>query len=392
MNTPTKDTMHKELTGQRYVLVDALRGIAAFSVLCHHLLHNSQLQAVLWIILPAWFAAFCHYGAFGVQIFFVLSGFVIAHSLRNVQLSPGALGNFLLRRQLRLDPPYWTVLLITITTIAIERHFPWIVRKAMPGFTDVLKHLFYLQDITGLPDSVHILGVAWTLCLEVQFYLVLILLLVAGKYLGNSRVKAADMSLLLVVILGIISIALPKQVLEAWFIQYWYYFASGVVCYWSVRDRRYRFTFIGFLALILIGVTTKEPLRLLTGGGTALLLFTAGSMGGLTRWLNIPVLQYLGRISYSLYLIHLCVATYVLRYGYRKTGDSPAGALLWFVLAGALSIFAGHLLYITVERRSMQFASRFKPAGVAKENKPDASTAVLLSHCAPAAANEFQDA
>lgn len=369
---------------QRFVLVDALRGIAAFAVLCHHLFHNSQLERPLWKILPAWFAGFCHCGAFGVEIFFVLSGFVIAHSVRNLHLSRQEIGSFLLRRQLRLDPPYWTVLLITVILVYVEMRVPWIERRALPDFTDVLKSMFYLQNIAG---GLPIVGVAWTLCLEVQFYLVFILLLVVGKWLGGRRFSAENVSMLLVMGLGLVSVLLPKLVLPAWFLQWWFYFAAGVVCYWSVRDRKYRFHCLAFLALAGLGLFTKDPLPLLVGASTALLLYVAGSMGGLTTWLNFRVLQYLGKISYSLYLIHLTVAVYVLRLGYRLTGQSPWGALLWFMVAMAVSIAAGHLFYVLVERRSMQFASRFKSRRAVTAEAPEAASNILILPCPSATAN-----
>ena len=53
-------------------------------------------------------------GFVGVDIFFVLSGFVIAYSVREARITPRFLGRFALRRSIRLDPPYWI-------TIAIAR-------------------------------------------------------------------------------------------------------------------------------------------------------------------------------------------------------------------------------------------------------------------------------
>ena len=383
MNTPPGAGIKAKPTGERFVLVDALRGIAAFAVLCHHLLHNSSLERPLWKILPGWFAEFCHFGAFGVQIFFVLSGFVIAHSLRNVSLTSGGLGNFFLRRQLRLDPPYWTVLLITILMLFVEMRMPWIDRKPIPGIADVVKNMLYLQTIT---KGMAIVGVAWTLCLEVQFYLVFILLLLAGKWAGGPKVKAENVSLLLVASLGLVSITLSKEQWTVWFLQWWFYFAAGVICYWGVRDRKQRFAFPVFMALSAIGLYTKDPLPLLVGAATAILLYTAGTRGGLTTWLNFRVLQYLGKISYSLYLIHLTVAVYILRFGFRMTQEDPTWALLWFTLAMGVSIAAGHLFFVFVERPSMRFASRFKTAQAVEVNKPSPSTVTLLQHCATAAA------
>jgi peptidoglycan/LPS O-acetylase OafA/YrhL len=86
-------------------------------------------------------------------------------------------------------------------------------------------------------------------------------------------------------------------------------------------------------------------------------------VGALTRWRDYAPLQYLGKISYSLYLSHLLVAIYVLRLGYRLTGTNHAGAVFWFFFAGLASIGAAHVIYLLVERPSVRFAARFKPSG-----------------------------
>ena len=52
----------------------------------------------------------CEQGHLGVEVFFVLSGFVITHALRPLRMCPSVVGRFVLRRSIRLDPAYWAVL------------------------------------------------------------------------------------------------------------------------------------------------------------------------------------------------------------------------------------------------------------------------------------------
>jgi peptidoglycan/LPS O-acetylase OafA/YrhL len=68
------------LGSKRFLLVDALRGIAAMSVFVFHLQAGHHVDLIMGV-LPAWLAVILKYGYLGVAIFFVLSGFVIAHSL-----------------------------------------------------------------------------------------------------------------------------------------------------------------------------------------------------------------------------------------------------------------------------------------------------------------------
>src|SRR4051794_15898753 len=90
----------------RSTYVDALRGIAAFSVACYHITRYGPLPEPASQIIPGVLQRWFDYGWMGVQVFFVISGFVIAYSVRNARVTPGFLGNYALRRSIRLDPPY----------------------------------------------------------------------------------------------------------------------------------------------------------------------------------------------------------------------------------------------------------------------------------------------
>lgn len=94
----------------RYVFVDALRGLASLGVLLAHMVVNGMSKDTLQTLLPTWFQEFCFNGQFGVEVFFVLSGFVIALSLSQKPLSKTRALNFVLRPQIRLDPPYFVAL------------------------------------------------------------------------------------------------------------------------------------------------------------------------------------------------------------------------------------------------------------------------------------------
>ena len=86
----------------RFVFVDGLRGIAAMSVVLFHAVEGNHITA-LYAALPPPLALPLRYGNYGVAIFFVLSGFVIAHSLSSKNMTVGAAGRFMLKRSVRLD-------------------------------------------------------------------------------------------------------------------------------------------------------------------------------------------------------------------------------------------------------------------------------------------------
>src|SRR5689334_15625966 len=90
----------------RFLFVDALRGFAALGVVIFHFTEADHIP-LLASALPAWVVLILNHGNLGVPVFFVLSGFVIAHSVHSERVTMPFAAKFMLRRSLRLDPPYW---------------------------------------------------------------------------------------------------------------------------------------------------------------------------------------------------------------------------------------------------------------------------------------------
>jgi hypothetical protein len=106
------------------------------------------------------------------------------------------------------------------------------------------------------------------------------------------------------------------------------------------------------------GVLMKPEMIL--GLVTVSMIYLSCRIGTLDRWLAQPLFQYLGKISYSLYLLNLLMAWSILRLGFKITGYSEPMALIWFVLGGAASIGAAHLFYTFVEKPSVVLGQKVK--------------------------------
>lgn len=197
--------------------------------------HPSWLsQLMLWL---------AKYGGAGVEVFFVVSGFAIAYSLRNAASDGFSLGRFMLRRAIRLDPPYWVGLVLVGLVIALRAqatHQPIV----LPPFGKLLAHLFYLQDILGLGQFN---VVFWTLCLEFQLYLVFAVMMrslsapSATRRQSSSGIGAeADRFGWLMITAFMTSLALSHSVWptpSAWFVPFFYLFLSGSLAAWKVLGR-----------------------------------------------------------------------------------------------------------------------------------------------------------
>jgi peptidoglycan/LPS O-acetylase OafA/YrhL len=440
----------------RSTYIDALRGIAAFSVACYHINRYGPFWEPASRFIPGLLQFWFDFGWMGVQVFFVISGFVIAYSVRNARVTPGFLANYALRRSIRLDPPYWTTILFVLFVHAVMYlHLGFespldVPTKLDPGLSWKLvgSHLLYLQNILRYDN---LSAGFWTLCIEVQFYLLYVTGLGIAQRLparnrrtsadagawgllgvfaplafaslfvwnwGYERHEAQDESRMIVKSVEGTSVErdvesdnsaegeMDSDELEhaqideeeprpgpdkdataptnlwwnlfvagpsgdMWITRFFCMFFLGASAWWALDGRIPKAAFWGYVVAfagrIVLQVFWKERVDNLTMALTAALFagvstYAAGLLGTLGTWLNWRVLQYLGRISYSLYLIHFPMSHVVTTLGAWMLGDdpSPAAATAWQVVALIFSLMAAHTLYTFVEAPSVRLAARFK--------------------------------
>ena len=148
----------------RYLFVDSLRCIAALAVVFYHL-HRGAFEGVASSATDALSSIF-KFGYLGVPMFFVISGFVIASTVKASNVTLPYAGRFIVKRFVRLAPPYWLSIAIDLLFIFITVHLLHLSGQ-LPSLPKVIAHLFYLQDILGYGN---ISSIFWPLCVEIQFY------------------------------------------------------------------------------------------------------------------------------------------------------------------------------------------------------------------------------
>ena len=365
------------MNGSRLTFVDSLRGVAATAVVATHVLYGSPLEKPLTSAVPSQLRWVMNRGGTGVQAFFVLSGFVIVLSVARLVPTLREARLFALRRQLRLDPPYWAMMAIVLVLGVAERAMGF-VTDSFPSAVDIVANAFYVQRLFGRPEVV---GVAWTLCIEIQFYLfVLILLFVARGVARRARHEGGAISSPLLVPLllatAAASLAVASLCGRPWsgrlgilFFEYWHYFVLGALACLAWL-RRCSWKLGGALGVLAVAVALVVPAQLAPADAivglctfvvlqTSIRLPTFGARLG-----SVRLLQYLGSRSYSIYLVHLSVLRLVMRSGYKVTDDSPAAALAWMTLALMVSLLAAELLHRLVERPALRFSSVVKDRGL----------------------------
>lgn len=316
----------------RIQFVDALRGVAALAVVLFH--YGERIDWNNW-------------GNMGVPMFFVLSGFVIAMSVgARPPVSLSFLGRFALRRAIRLDPPYWLSIAAIIVIGLVAARFG--MDSKPTSLPQVLSHLVYLQGFIGHEQ---ILVVYWTLCYEIQFYLALILLL----WFGHS-LRIAKPLMFGTLILSIIDRNFELD--DAAFMgRFWFCFASGAMVYWAISGT---WKVIWVVAALLLdgtfGVWHHDPYAITTFL-TATVLFAVIAFGRANFGSSRP-LQFLGKISYSLYLTHLIGGWIVMTIALRFMHE-------WAALAVGViaSIVSAWVFYVLVEKPATRLSKRVKVVG-----------------------------
>ena len=338
----------------RMTLVDGLRGVAALAVVLPH----------AWVLFrdaaarpgPVYTAVFAArvYGPLGVQVFFVLSGFVIAYSLRSARVTPRFFARFVVRRSVRLDPPYWVALAICCGVLWVQARVAH-DGPGVPGPAVLLAHLAYLQEFFRCRDAIN--HTYWTLCIEVQLY---VSFCAAIGLLQAVRVPYPPaLTVAAVAALGW-PLAVWPGVLPGLFLPHAYGFLAGAVAWWTVAGAvpRWAGIIVAGGTAVLAARHGDVPVWVVTGA--AVLLGVGGLRGTLHRWLDVRPLQAIGRVSYGLYLLHnpvIALAVLAQRWAGRV---SLTGDLLILLAVYSVSLSAAWAMHEAIEKPCLRLARQLR--------------------------------
>jgi peptidoglycan/LPS O-acetylase OafA/YrhL len=358
---------------QRLVFLDALRGLGALGIASYHIHRYQPLREPVDALLPQFAKIAFSCGWLGVQIFWVIAGFVLAYSLRNAAIKPGTVGNFTLRRVVRLGVPYWTTILLVVAIDFVTRRYTEATSLTEPiSWQKLSANLVFLQDVLGYGN---ISAGTWFVCIDLQFSLLFVLLLgLAGPLSFGSPVGGkihAFVIAILFVPLGLLSLfwfGLDAQN-DACVCYFFFIPLLGAMAWWALEGRIPRVLFWAYAATLAAGAAyrwhlglpnSKSPLAITVATTVGVIVYLVGRRGHLGDWLSATWLQYLGRISYSLFLIHYPVSWLFLCLGCRLTGDHAISAAIWLAVALMASIVAADWMYTWIESPSLRLIRRMK--------------------------------
>ncbi|MDD7908969.1 acyltransferase family protein [Pseudovibrio exalbescens] len=330
--------------------IEGLRGLAVLLVILFHF-NLLGLQA----------------GFIGVDVFFVISGFLMTQIILNPKFEWNRSGilSFYRKRFWRLAPSYYVVLLAILGLIYA---FPWQFDFDKLS-TGLLYSTIYAYNIVAPSDTGYFGTEAinnpilhlWSLGVEVQFYLVwpIVLLLIKGKSYRTKIISLVAITVISLILSQVLVIKDPE------------------VAYFLLFSRLWQFCFGALAALLITKEGLRFPKRTKTLVQTISLTFIVGSawIAPKTEWpsiyatiptiatatiiifgssqatnsasaLSLPPLRWLGKISYSLYLIHWPMV--VLGNATFETYNENTAIRIGFVVA---SLFVSVLLFHLIEKR-----------------------------------------
>lgn len=365
----------QKISKQRNFWLDVCRSLAIIMVLMSHGRH---------FLTPAWedTAVFRIGGFLGVELFFVLSGFLIGNIVwSNFQHSHSNqtwVLNFIRRRGLRTLPNYYLFLLINALLIS---------SAVVPGrISDLLPFMVFVQNLAW-PHPL-VFGEAWSLAVEEIFYLILPLCMVFfGVLISNKRTAFFSVTvflLLLPLTSRLIAVGVSEPLWDVGIRKIVVFrldaLMVGVLASWLVREyqllNRIKRTYVLPLAILLIGgavaVFFLNEKKLDTGIFTRVWLFPMVSIGcvlfvisGLT-WIKAPAMigkpaEIIARWSYALYLAHMPVFHVILwSQRHAQPGNTQEAFIQWAIFIAG-SVFVAALVERFFERPILQWRDRIAP-------------------------------
>lgn len=342
-------------TGQHFAELDSLRGLAASIVVFHHFVLLRDTTSYSKFVLHVMFN-----GHSAVILFFVLSGFVLALPIARGTAQPYTV--YLVRRVCRIYLPYLAALSLALTCDWLFHERPILSPFVANAWSVPVSVRLIAQHIgfVGVYDYTQVNPAFWSLVHEMRISLVFPLLCLA---LYRLRLAPALLTLAALTCLGtVLSMQMPSQARTFVTIHYLAVFGLGALLAKNLLQIANWYTTLGsatkvsaaFLGAVLyvsrtegmasrIGSLADFPVAL----GATLLVILVLNSATLKALLALGLPRFLGRISYSLYLVHVTVLFVLLHF---LAGNRPLLPAIY--LAGAIA--CAYVLWKFVEQPSIQ--------------------------------------
>ena len=378
-------------SGARLAALDGLRGLAIIMVLFVHFVGDATPHSAVQRLV----VKLANYGVWGVDLFFVLSGFLITGILYDSKNAPRYFRNFYVRRTLRIFPVYYaTLVLLFVVMPALPLAYP-------SGLAESARHQGWLWPYgTNIYVAIHrdwalpYVSHFWSLAVEEHFYLFwpLVVLAFSARALLRISVVGAAFALGLRCVLStagageVALTALTPCRLDALFVGAFLAIAVRTMGLASVARSASRAFKVCSVAILLLSawhagthgalhdvvLPVRGTLIAVDFGALLVMSVTAEQTSPLARVFQSRVMRFFGKYSYGLYVFHGIIAIAIYQYAAEptlaaRTGSHAAAIAIQAAGGTAVSVVVAVLSYELFEKHMLRFKERFAPYVAVRE-------------------------
>ncbi|MHC8349678.1 acyltransferase family protein [Pseudomonas sp. RT4P38] len=355
--------------------LQAARGLAALMVVAFHSLFISSKYLESKNFLPEMF----FFGQTGVDLFFVISGFVMIIAFRNKFGKKGEIFNFLKGRFFRIYPTYWIYFLAVFLVFQIK---PEMMNGSQSGNVDLTASLLLLPA-SALP----LLMVAWSLIHEVWFYLVFAVILL----LPSKWVLSAFSFWLIAIICASVFAATPdnpylRVMTHAFSLEFIFGALAGIA--YLKLSKQPTLSPLAAALMVLVGLSAiayalsagavdgSDVIKSISlerafavGGGYTLLLLASALLESTNRLKVFGLLKSVGDMSYSLYLSHILTLSVCGRvwFSLGYTGSGVWGAMAFWAASYGAVILVAYLSHRLIEKPLLALTTSYRSVKPVKQ-------------------------
>lgn len=347
--------------GEYFNFIHVLRGLASLIVVWSHLvgwwlpanLAKSELLTYWENFVVKPFHLFQNGGHLGVLIFFLISGYVVTH----VSLKEN-IREFVIKRFFRIIPTLLVALIITylVVTFSIRMNLSIPLGTNSHEIKDYVYSFFLLNFSLGTPS---VLGVTWTLFIEVIFYIVTAVLL---TYTKKEPLKSTWYFMVIIGLIVILSPINPIISNSAYLIVYILFLVLGRIIYFGHKQIiplfqsiilaiTCFFLFVIFYDYLYPNSLFTAPSNVIYSDLLAIVVFFVALI---LFNKNYKVTSFLGDISYSLYLVHLPIGCLVLNILFKQ--EIPFKYSL--LVAISICFVVSYVIFRFIEKPSQRIAKK----------------------------------
>ncbi len=334
----------------RLPLIDLFKAVASQLIVLHHFSAYGPLAEAFGDITPDVAGWLYDYARMAVQVFLVIGGFLAARSLApEGRAAFGEPLHLVWKRYQRLVVPFVGALLLAMLCAAVAR--AWMDDDAIPDKATLAQFFAHTLLLHNILDFDALSAGVWYVAIDFQLFALFALVLAFARAMaGNQPVNPAPFLVFALAFASLFHFNLDA----AWDNFGLYFFGSyalGAGAWWA-SDRRRPIAWLGAIwAVGIAALLVDFRLRIAIAVAVAMILGLGRRSGLLDRWTDFRLTAYLGRISYSVFLVHFPIYLLVsaLYDRYAPDGDGPA--LVALLAAWASSIAAGHVFHHLVEAR-----------------------------------------